>query len=156
MYRYVIAAAALLIVFSFEATPARSAKKTTYLGQLSANRYAPNSTSNKYGAYGNPYSSVSTRNPYGQYGSRYSATSANNPYASNAPKLYAHDGTYLGRLSTNRYDPESISNPYGVYGSRYSPVSVNNPYGAYGSRYSAFSATNPYTTTAPSIFSTED
>jgi len=53
-----------------------------YLGELNANRYAPDSTGNPYGQYGSPYSSTSINNPYGQYGSPYSSTSVNNPYAS--------------------------------------------------------------------------
>ena len=48
------------------------------------------------------------------------------------PKIYSSDGTYLGRLSKNRYDPDSISNPYGRYGSKYSSDSINNRYGNYG------------------------
>jgi hypothetical protein len=35
---------------------------------------------------------------------------------------------YRGQLSSNPYDPNSTSNPYGRYGSPYSPDSVNNPY----------------------------
>ena len=37
-------------------------------------------------------------------------------------------GKYLSNLSTNKYDPNSTSNPYGQYGSQYSPDSINNPY----------------------------
>lgn len=37
-------------------------------------------------------------------------------------------GKYLGTLSNNRYDPNSVSNPYGQYGSKYSPDSSNNLY----------------------------
>ena len=48
-----------------------------------------------------------------------------------------------GKLSSNKYDPESVSNPYGKYGSKYSPDSINNPYGA-GSPYNLDSPTNPY------------
>jgi len=59
---------------------------------------------------------------------------------------------YLGTLSANRYDPESVSNPYGRYGSRYSPNSVNNPYGPYGSPYSVKSIANPYTLGGPQLF----
>ena len=33
-----------------------------------------------------------------------------------------------GKLNANKYDPESVSNPYGKYGSKYSPNSINNPY----------------------------
>lgn len=62
------------------------------------------------------------------------------------PRIYSDDGKYLGTASSNPYDPESISNPYGQYGSPYSPDSVNNPYGQYGSPYSNDSANNPYAT----------
>jgi len=70
-----------------------------YLGNLSSNPYAPNSTSNPYGA-GNPYNPNSVTNPYGQYGNPYSPNSAKNPYATNAPRLYDGDGNYRGGLST--------------------------------------------------------
>lgn len=60
-----------------------------YLGNLSSNRYDPNSTSNAYGQYGSRYSPNSINNPYGQYGSRYSPNSANNPYATNPPAVVA-------------------------------------------------------------------
>lgn len=58
-----------------------------YLGNLSANPYDPDSTSNPYGRYGSRYSQDSINNPYGQYGSPYSSDSANNPYAPNAPAI---------------------------------------------------------------------
>jgi hypothetical protein len=35
-----------------------------FLGELSANPYAPDSTANPYGEYGSPYSPTSARNPY--------------------------------------------------------------------------------------------
>ena len=57
-------------------------------------------------------------------------------YMNPSPKIYANDGTYLGNLNQNRYDPNSVSNPYGPHGSRYSPDSINNRYGEYGSPYS--------------------
>ena len=114
----------------------------TYLGNLSANRYVPNSTSNLYGG-GSPYAPNSVNNPYGPYGSRYSSKSANNPYATDTPQLYDSKGGYHGKLSRNPYDPDSVSNPYGRYGSRYSPDSLNNPYGA-GSPYAPDSPNNPY------------
>jgi len=43
-----------------------------------------------------------------------------------SPELYDMNGTYRGRINMNRYDPDSISNPYGRYGNRYSPESINN------------------------------
>jgi hypothetical protein len=61
-----------------------------------------------------------------------------------SPQIYSQEGRYLGNLNANPYDPNSVSNPYGQYGSPYSPDSINNPYGRYGSPYSPDSANNPY------------
>lgn len=130
-------------------TPWRTAV-TTYLGKLSANKYDPDSISNRYGKYGNPYGNSLT-NPYSSYGSRYGNHSWANPYTTNAPSVFAADGTYLGKLSANRYDPDSISNPYGRYGSPYGN-NLMNPYSSYGSPYSSQSWRNPYTTSAPGIY----
>ena len=58
----------------------------------------------------------------------------------------------LADLRANRYDPNSLSNPYGA-GSRYKPDGLMNPYSRHGSRYSNESATNPYATRPPKIYS---
>lgn len=58
---------------------------------------------------------------------------------------------YLGRLSSNPYDADSVSNPYGA-GSPYRSDSINNPYGEYGSPYSSRSANNPFATDAPKLY----
>ena len=123
-----------------------------FLGRLSANPYAPDSTANPYSAAGSPYSPKSINNPYGQFGSPYSPQSARNPYATDAPKIVAQDGEYLGRLSENPYDPDSVANPFGRFGSPYSPTSINNPYSTYGSPFSSQSPNNPYATQAPLLF----
>ena len=123
-----------------------------FLGRLSANPYASDSTANPYSAAGSPYSAKSVNNPFGPYGSPYSSTSARNPYATDAPKIVAQDGTYLGELSDNPYDPDSVANPYGRYGSPYSSTSIKNPYSTYGSPYSSQSPNNPYATQAPLLF----
>jgi hypothetical protein len=68
------------------------------------------------------------------------------PALAQSPQIYAPDGTYLGNLNTNQFDPNSVSNPYGQYGSPYSADSINNPYGQYGSPYSPNSARNPFGT----------
>lgn len=60
-------------------------------------------------------------------------------------------GKYLGNLSSNRFDPDSVNNQFGRYGSRYSPDSINNQFGRYGSRYSPDSPNNPYATNPPAI-----
>ena len=49
------------------------------LGELSANPYDPDSTSNSFGHYGSPFSLDSINNPYGA-GSPYSPSSPTNPY----------------------------------------------------------------------------
>lgn len=66
--------------------------------------------------------------------------------------LKAADGQFLGRVSENTYDSESLLNQYGPYGSPYSPTSIFNSYSQYGSPYGNFSINNPYTTTPPSLF----
>jgi len=124
----------------------------TYLGRLSANPYASDSTANPYSEVGSPYSAKSVNNPYGAYGSPFSPTSARNPYATDAPKIVAQDGTYLGELSDNPYDTDSVANPYGRYGSPYSSTSIKNPYSTYGSPFSSQSPNNPYATQAPLLF----
>lgn len=74
--------------------------------------------------------------------------------AQNGPILVdPSSGKYLGNLNSNQYDPNSVANPYGRYGSEYSPDSINNSYGQYGSPYSPQSANNPYATQAPIIIS---
>ncbi len=47
--------------------------------------------------------------------------------SSNSPHIYSPDGEYLGNLNNNKYDPDSVSNPYGA-GNPYRPDGVNNPY----------------------------
>lgn len=65
------------------------------------------------------------------------------PAYAQSPIIVSPEGKYLGNLNNNRYDPNSVANPYGQYGNRYSPDSINNPYGRYGSQYSPDSARNP-------------
>jgi hypothetical protein len=83
--------------------------------------------------------------------SEFSPFGARNPYTTDGGRIYGQDGQYLGRLNANPYDPESVANPYGRYGSEHSANSINNPYGRYGSEYSSQSARNPYSTTPPVV-----
>jgi len=69
-----------------------------------------------------------------------------------SPYLVSPDGKFLGNLNSNRYDPNSVSNPYGRYGNKYSPDSINNSYGVYGSPYSNKSINNRFATEAPKIY----
>jgi|GEM_PF-1095803 len=61
-----------------------------------------------------------------------------------SPNIISSTGKNLGNLNTNQFDPDSVSNPYGKYGSPYSSKSINNPYGRYGSPYSPESVNNPF------------
>lgn len=65
--------------------------------------------------------------------------------------LLAQDGQFLGMLSSNKYQSDSVMNEYGSYGSKYSSTSIFNQYGQYGSRYATYSPFNPYTSTPPQI-----
>jgi hypothetical protein len=67
----------------------------------------------------------------------------------NPPVLVAADGTFLGVASANPFDLDSISNPFGLYGSEYSATSINNPYSLYGSEFSTESTTNPFLVSEP-------
>jgi len=79
------------------------------------------------------------------------ATLATSSLAQGLILVDPENGHYLGNLNSNKYDPNSVANPYGRYGSQYSPDSINNSYGKYGSPYSPNSANNPYATQSPII-----
>lgn len=73
-----------------------------------------------------------------------------------SPGIYSRQGKFLGNLNNNQYDPNSVANPYGQYGSKYSSDSVNNPYGRYGSPYSNDSVNNPYGSNSPVVIDSDD
>ena len=56
--------------------------------------------------------------------------------------LVAQDGQFLGKITDNQYDSDSILNEYGPYGSQYSNTSIFNEYSPYGSPYGQFSINN--------------
>ena len=66
--------------------------------------------------------------------------------------LIANDNQFLGKISKNQFDSDSINNKYGTYGSEYSSYSIFNKYGTYGSEYSSLSPFNKYTSTPPKIY----
>jgi hypothetical protein len=65
-------------------------------------------------------------------------------------RLIAADDKFLGTVNTNRFDPESMLNRFGDYGSPYQENSIFNKYGDYGSRYGSYSPWNRYAT--PPVF----
>jgi hypothetical protein len=99
-----------------------SAAAAQYLGTLTANPSLAPAAPQPPGTFSNPYGN-----------------------SSNSPKLYDSQGQFRGNLNSNSYDPDSVANPYGRYGSRYSNDSINNPYGA-GSPYRQDSPNNQYGT----------
>src|SRR5260370_41094292 len=66
--------------------------------------------------------------------------------------LEAADRQYLGKITANAYDQNSILNQYGSYGSQYSATSIFNQYCPYGGAYGQFSPENPYTTQPPVLY----
>lgn len=65
--------------------------------------------------------------------------------------LVANDGAYLGTVSSNQNNPDSICNRYRAFGSEYSSTSVRNRYSQYGSEYTNQGAYNKDTSTPPAI-----
>lgn len=65
--------------------------------------------------------------------------------------LLLKDGTFLGTVTRNVYDQNSIANQFGPYGSRYSPTSIWNEYGQYGGPYGAHSPFNQYSSGPPQL-----
>lgn len=82
----------------------------------------------------------------GQYGANpYAAPKVEQPaYGGQNLGIYNSQGEYKGNLNSNPYDPNSVNNPYGQYGSQYSPKSINNPYVPENNPYNPNSANNPY------------
>ena len=65
--------------------------------------------------------------------------------------LVADDGTFLGKVSSSRFDSDSICNRFGNFGSEFSVTSVRNALSQYGSRFSSQSAYNQFTSSPPAI-----
>jgi len=66
--------------------------------------------------------------------------------------LTAGDKQFLGNITANVYDVNSILNEYGPYGSQYSPTSIFNQYSQYGGPYGAYSISNPYCQAPPKLY----
>lgn len=60
------------------------------------------------------------------------------------------ENTFLGVIG-DKYESNSVFNPYGDYGSKYSSTSIWNDYADYGSKFSQYSATNKFSTSPPMI-----
>jgi len=58
---------------------------------------------------------------------------------------------FLGVLTKDQYNTDSICNRYGTYGSEYNSDSIWDRYSSYGDRYSDTSPWNPYASEPPVI-----
>lgn len=89
------------------------------------------------------------------FGAQVSSSRAATRGAQRAPELNVFGGknnqVFLGCLTCSEYDPNSVHNPYGLYGSKYSLTSIANPDSDYGSPTALESACNPYALNAPVI-----
>jgi hypothetical protein len=66
-------------------------------------------------------------------------------------QLWAADRQFLGVLSSDRYDPNSISNLHGMYGSAYGLYSIRNQHGIYGGAYGLYSPYNTHCLNPPFV-----
>ncbi len=66
--------------------------------------------------------------------------------------IVADKDTFLGVISRDEDDPDSITNPYGRFGSPWSPHSLWNLEGRWGSRYASDSPWNPHATRPPRVY----
>ena len=67
-------------------------------------------------------------------------------------KIFAADGQFLGRITSDMSAVDSIANSFSAYGSQYSETSIFDPYGTYGSESSALSAFNPDASAPPVVY----
>ncbi|MBW4674712.1 MAG: hypothetical protein KME52_11980 [Desmonostoc geniculatum HA4340-LM1] len=74
------------------------------------------------------------------------------PVVTNAQTvIMGGDGSYLGLVTSDQYDQESICNRYGDYGSPYQANSIFNKYGTYGGEYSQLGAYNKQAGRPPAL-----
>lgn len=64
-------------------------------------------------------------------------------------QLKTPSGIFLGNVNRNRFDTDSLVNPYGSYGSRYSSESIFNKYSQFGSPYGSESPYNRFSSAPP-------
>jgi tetratricopeptide (TPR) repeat protein len=65
--------------------------------------------------------------------------------------LVANNGTFLGVISSNQNDSNSVCNPHGQYGSPHAFNSVRNEHGIYGGSHGMYSPYNPHCLHPPVI-----
>ncbi|MEI6502477.1 MAG: hypothetical protein WCP21_15810, partial [Armatimonadota bacterium] len=66
--------------------------------------------------------------------------------------IVAWDNTFLGVISRDTNDPDSVASGWGRFGSPESPYSLWNLEGRWGSQYAEDSPWNPYATRPPRVY----
>lgn len=66
--------------------------------------------------------------------------------------IQAQDGVFLGKLTPNQFDSESIFNKFGTYGNKFSQTTFLNKFSPYGQQFSQLSAYNSMASSPPQIF----
>ena len=66
--------------------------------------------------------------------------------------IVAEDGQFLGKITTNSLDAQSLLNTLGRYGSELSSTSIFNALSKYGGEIASLSPFNSITSTPPKIF----
>jgi len=92
-----------------------------YYGNLTSNQMMPPAPPQPPGTFDNPFGN-----------------------SSDSPQLYDSQGGFHGDLNSNPFDPDSVSNPFGQYGSQFSPDSINNQFSPAGSPFGADSPNNSF------------
>lgn len=64
-------------------------------------------------------------------------------------QLRTPSGIFLGEVNRNKFDANSLVNPYGLYGNRFAAESIFNKFSQYGSPYGSESPYNKFSTTPP-------
>ena len=60
--------------------------------------------------------------------------------------------TYLGKVSSNSFEADSILNSFGTYGSSFSSKSIRNSFSSFGSQFGVYSAYNSFSTNPPVLY----
>ncbi len=69
-----------------------------------------------------------------------------------ASYIEAGDGSFLGKLTPNKFDNDSIFNSFGPYGSKFSQFSIFNNFSNYWGQFSQLSPFNNFATNPPKLY----
>ncbi len=127
-------------------TPPKLYISGIFKGVITTNRYLPNAISTAAFLY------ALRRNLPALLSGNIATTESEARKLGGESYIEGSDGTFLGSLVPDRFNDDSVFNPYGSFGSKYSQTSIFNPYGEYGSKFSNLSAYNEFTTTPPSVY----